>query len=139
RGRLPRRAQADDRAQLRRPAAAAVDRARGQAAGPAPGRPDRQRPSASDSAEQADAHGPRRRRLRSEPRARRADARPPPRGWAMSKPTTPNRQPQWQRHFGLSASPFSKDVGDDELWMPSSKEALVNDLVEAIEAREHVL
>lgn len=57
----------------------------------------------------------------------------------MSKPTTPNRQPQWQRHFGLSASPFSKDVGDDELWMPSSKEALVNDLVEAIEAREHVL
>lgn len=57
----------------------------------------------------------------------------------MSKSTTPNRQPQWQRHFGLSASPFSKDVGDDELWMPSSKEALVEDLVEAIEAREHVL
>jgi general secretion pathway protein A len=57
----------------------------------------------------------------------------------MSKATNPNRQPQWQRHFGLNASPFSKDVGDDELWLPSSKQALVDELVEAIEAREHVL
>ena len=57
----------------------------------------------------------------------------------MSKPATPNRQTQWQRHFGLNASPFSKDVDDDGLWMPSSKLALVDELVEAIEGREHVL
>lgn len=57
----------------------------------------------------------------------------------MSKPATPNRQTQWQRHFGLNASPFSKDVDDDGLWMPSSKQALVDELVEAIEGREHVL
>lgn len=57
----------------------------------------------------------------------------------MSKPALSNRQPQWQRHFGLNAPPFSKDIGDDDLWMPSSKQALVDDLVDAIEAREHVL
>jgi general secretion pathway protein A len=57
----------------------------------------------------------------------------------MSKPTPANRQSQWQRHFGLNASPFSKDVDDDNLWMPSSKQALVDELVEAIEGREHVL
>lgn len=57
----------------------------------------------------------------------------------MSKAGTPNRQPQWQRHFGLNASPFSKDIGDDDLWMPSSKQALVDELVDAIESREHVL
>ena len=57
----------------------------------------------------------------------------------MSKPATPNRQAQWQRHFGLTASPFSKDVDDDDLWMPSSKLVLVDELVEAIEGRGHVL
>jgi general secretion pathway protein A len=57
----------------------------------------------------------------------------------MSKTATANRQPTWQRHFGLTASPFAKDVDDDELWLPSSKQALVDELVEAIEAREHVL
>jgi type II secretory pathway predicted ATPase ExeA len=57
----------------------------------------------------------------------------------MNKPVITTRQPQWQRHFGLNASPFSKDVGDDELWMPSSKQALVDELVVAIEAQEHVL
>jgi general secretion pathway protein A len=57
----------------------------------------------------------------------------------MSKPTPAHRQAQWQRHFGLNASPFSKDVDDDNLWMPSSKQALVDELVEAIEGREHVL
>src|SRR5690606_39717356 len=57
-------------------AAAAVDRARGQAARAAAGRPDRQR-SPPSRADQAHAHGPRRRRLRPQSRARRADARPP--------------------------------------------------------------
>jgi general secretion pathway protein A len=57
----------------------------------------------------------------------------------MSKTSITNRQPQWQRHFGLTESPFSKDIGDDDLWMPSSKQALVDELVDAIEAREHAL
>src|SRR5690606_20233130 len=139
RGWLARRPQADHRAQLRGPAAAAVDRARGQAARAAAGRSDRQR-SPSSRADQAHAHGHRRRRLRPQSRARRADARPPAAWrWAMSKPTPASRQTQWQRHFGLNASPFSKDVDDDNLWMPSSKQALVDELVEAIEGREHVL
>jgi len=56
-----------------------------------------------------------------------------------AKTPRPSRQPQWQRHFGLDRAPFSKDVADDELWLPSSKLALVDDLVEAVEAREHVL
>ena len=61
----------------------------------------------------------------------------------MTKTTTksvhPSRRPVWQRHFELERAPFSKDLGDDELWLPSSKLALVDELVEAIESREHVL
>jgi general secretion pathway protein A len=57
----------------------------------------------------------------------------------MSTSKTSSRQPQWLRHFGLSDAPFSKDVSDDDLWLPSSKQALVDALVDAIEAREHVL
>ena len=49
------------------------------------------------------------------------------------------RQPQWLRHFGLSAPPFSKDLEDEQLWLPESKRGLVDELVEALEAREHVL
>lgn len=58
----------------------------------------------------------------------------------VSKPAaSPARQPAWHRHFGFTSAPFSKDVGDDDLWLPTSKLALVDELVEAIEAREHVL
>ena len=38
-------------------------------------------------------------------------------------------------HFGLSAEPFSKDIGDAELWLPPSKLALVEDLTDAMHAR----
>lgn len=41
--------------------------------------------------------------------------------------------------FGLRTPPFSKEVGDDDLWLPSSKVQLVDDLVEALEARESVV
>ncbi len=41
--------------------------------------------------------------------------------------------------FGLSTPPFSKEVGDDDLWLPSSKTQLVDDLVEALEARASVV
>ena len=49
------------------------------------------------------------------------------------------RTPAWVRHFGLSAPPFSKDLEDDQLWLPESKRDLVDDLVGALEAREHIL
>jgi type II secretory pathway predicted ATPase ExeA len=42
-------------------------------------------------------------------------------------------------YFGLSAHPFSKDIGDAELWMPPSKQALVEDLADAMHARSNVL
>ena len=45
----------------------------------------------------------------------------------------------WLRHFGLSASPFSKDLDDHELWLPSRRAALVGDLLEAVHARQHIL
>lgn len=42
-------------------------------------------------------------------------------------------------HFGLSAEPFSKDIGDADLWMPPSKQSLVEDLTEAMHARASAL
>jgi general secretion pathway protein A len=47
--------------------------------------------------------------------------------------------PQWLRHFGLQEPPFSKDLCDTDLWLPSSKKSLVDQLVEAIDERQHVL
>lgn len=41
--------------------------------------------------------------------------------------------------FGLRMAPFSKEIGDDDLWLPSSKVQLVDDLVEALEARASVV
>jgi len=40
--------------------------------------------------------------------------------------------------FGLSAEPFSKEIDDADLWLPPSKQALVDDLVDAAEARKSV-
>jgi len=42
-------------------------------------------------------------------------------------------------HFGLSADPFGKDIGDAELWMPPSKLSLVEDLTDAMHARASAL
>lgn len=42
-------------------------------------------------------------------------------------------------HFGLSAEPFSKDIGDADLWMPPSKQSLVEDLTEAMQTRASAL
>jgi general secretion pathway protein A len=47
--------------------------------------------------------------------------------------------PQWLRHFKLSASPFSKDLADDDLWLPTSKVTLIDELARAINERQHVL
>lgn len=42
-------------------------------------------------------------------------------------------------HFGLSSSPFDKAIGDDDLWLPPSKESLVGELCNAIESRRWTL
>ena len=47
--------------------------------------------------------------------------------------------PSWLQHFGLSVSPFSKDLADDDLWLPASKTDVVDRLVEAVDERQHVL
>jgi type II secretory pathway predicted ATPase ExeA len=47
--------------------------------------------------------------------------------------------PAWLAHFGLHQSPVSKELDDAALWLPPSKQALVDALVEALHARESVL
>ena len=47
--------------------------------------------------------------------------------------------PQWIRHFGLSTSPFSKDIEDADLWLPSRRENIVTQIVEAAKERQHVM
>lgn len=41
--------------------------------------------------------------------------------------------------FALSLEPFSKEIEDKDLWLPPSKKALLDDLVECVEARESVV
>lgn len=42
-------------------------------------------------------------------------------------------------HFGLTAHPFTKDIGDTDLWMPPSNQSLIEDLTDAMHARASVL
>lgn len=42
-------------------------------------------------------------------------------------------------HFSLKEAPFSKEIDDKDLWLPSSKAAVVDDLIEALEGRSSVL
>jgi type II secretory pathway predicted ATPase ExeA len=42
-------------------------------------------------------------------------------------------------HFGLSTEPFSKEIADHDLWLPPSKKALVEEIADAVEARESVV
>ena len=46
---------------------------------------------------------------------------------------------RWLSHFGLEASPFSKEIADADLWVPSSRGPVVDDLVDACEERGHAL
>lgn len=41
--------------------------------------------------------------------------------------------------FALQSAPFSKEISDDDLWMPTSKVELIDELAEAIQARATVL
>lgn len=45
----------------------------------------------------------------------------------------------WLSHWGLSRDPFSKEVGDAELWMPSHKEQIVQRLVDGVHERTSAL
>jgi len=45
----------------------------------------------------------------------------------------------WHTHFGLEQAPFSKEVVDDDLWLPPSKQALVDTLTEAVSDHQSVL
>jgi len=42
-------------------------------------------------------------------------------------------------HFGLTSAPFTKEIADDDLWLPPSKVAIVDQLVEALTERQSVL
>ncbi|HRY90249.1 MAG TPA: AAA family ATPase [Rubrivivax sp.] len=42
-------------------------------------------------------------------------------------------------HFGLTAAPFSKEIPDGDLWMPPSKSAVVDELIEALSERSSIL
>jgi general secretion pathway protein A len=41
--------------------------------------------------------------------------------------------------FGLKEAPFSKELGDDDLWLPPSKQGIVETLIEALDERASVL
>lgn len=45
----------------------------------------------------------------------------------------------WLSHFGLTSPPFTKDLADDQLWLPSSRKDIVEQLVEAVHERHHIL
>jgi type II secretory pathway predicted ATPase ExeA len=42
-------------------------------------------------------------------------------------------------HFALTVAPFSKEIDDADLWLPSSKQDLVDELTDTIEARGSAL
>jgi type II secretory pathway predicted ATPase ExeA len=42
-------------------------------------------------------------------------------------------------YFGLRSEPFSKEIGDADLWLPSSKVDIVDGLLDACEARASVI
>ncbi|ATB51297.1 ExeA family protein [Corallococcus macrosporus] len=47
--------------------------------------------------------------------------------------------PAYLGHFGLTFAPFSKEVSDADLWLPTSKAALVEELGEALRNRASVV
>jgi len=49
------------------------------------------------------------------------------------------RAPAWLRHFGLKDAPFSKDLDDRDLWLPTSRKDVVDDLVDALGQRHHAV
>ena len=46
---------------------------------------------------------------------------------------------RWLEHFDFDRPPFSKAIGDESLWVPSCRQAVVDELVDACEERSHAL
>lgn len=42
-------------------------------------------------------------------------------------------------HFGFNQAPFSKEISDDKLWLPPSKEALIEEICDALKDRESLV
>ncbi|MBZ4395923.1 AAA family ATPase [Myxococcus sp. MISCRS1] len=47
--------------------------------------------------------------------------------------------PAYVTHFGFSEAPFSKEIADADLWLPTSKTGLVEELCEAVRERQSVM
>jgi len=47
--------------------------------------------------------------------------------------------PSYISFFGFSESPFSKEIEDKDLWLPPSKVALVDDMIEALSTRQSIV
>ena len=45
----------------------------------------------------------------------------------------------WLAHFGLTCAPFSKELPDSDLWLPPSKQAVVEQICEAASAHDQIL
>lgn len=46
---------------------------------------------------------------------------------------------QWLSHFGLATPPFSKELDATDFWVPTSREEVVTELVDACQSRGHAL
>jgi general secretion pathway protein A len=46
---------------------------------------------------------------------------------------------KWLAHWGLNDGPFHKEITDAELWAPTSRRKIIDDLVDACHERGHVL
>lgn len=46
---------------------------------------------------------------------------------------------EYTAHFSLTDEPFSKEIADQDLWLPPSKQALLDELVEAVHGKKSVL
>jgi type II secretory pathway predicted ATPase ExeA len=47
--------------------------------------------------------------------------------------------PAYLSHFSLDQIPFSKEIADADLWLPPSKESVVNELQEAVDEHASVI
>jgi type II secretory pathway predicted ATPase ExeA len=47
--------------------------------------------------------------------------------------------PTYAAHFGLKAAPFTKEIPDSQLWLPSSKVALLDELCEALQEKTSIV
>ena len=46
---------------------------------------------------------------------------------------------RWIAHFDLDEAPFSKAIADNDLWVPASRQPIVDELVQSCEDHSHIL